>query len=86
MKIENSSGGGWNQTLRESGGLSFWKFHTSGESHDSPWGGDQIGFTESTAEAGKSVSDYLGNGERIVYVNVLNSLSVDYDCSGKESR
>lgn len=37
--------------------------HTSGESDSSPWGGDQTGFTESMAEAGKSVSDYLGNGE-----------------------
>ena len=56
--------------------------HTSGESNTSPWGGDQIGFTESMAEAGKSVSDYLGNGERIVYVNVLNNISIDCDCDG----
>ena len=34
------------------------------------------------AEAGKSVSDSLGNGERIVYVNVMNRLSVDCDCDG----
>lgn len=56
--------------------------HTSGESHTSPWGGDQTGFTESMAEAGKSVSDYLGNGERIVYINVLNNISIDCDCDG----
>lgn len=56
--------------------------HTSGESKTSPWGGDQIGFTESMAEAGKSVSDYLGNGERIVYINVLNNISIDCDCDG----
>lgn len=56
--------------------------HTAGESHTSPWGGDQTGFTESMAEAGKSVSDYLGNGERIVYVNVLNNISIDCDCNG----
>lgn len=56
--------------------------HTSGESHTNPWGGDQTGFTESMAEAGKSVSDYLGNGERIVYVNVLNNISIDCDCDG----
>lgn len=31
------------------------------------------------AEAGKSVSDYLGNGERIVYISVLNNLSIDCD-------
>ncbi len=37
------------------------------------------------AEAGKSVSDYLGNGDRIVYVNVMNRLSVDCDCDGHPS-
>lgn len=59
--------------------------HTAGQSHTSPWGGDQTGFTESMAEAGKSVSDYLGNGERIVYVNVLNNISIDCDCDGNPS-
>lgn len=34
------------------------------------------------AEAGKAVSDYLGHGERIVYINVMNRLSVDCDCDG----
>lgn len=56
--------------------------HTGGRSHTSPWGGDQTAFTESMAETGKSVSDYLGNGERIVYVNVMNRLSIDCDCDG----
>lgn len=56
--------------------------HTAGESHDSPWGGDQNAFLESMAEAGLSVSDYLGNGERIVYISVMNRLSVDCDCNG----
>ncbi len=37
-------------------------------------------FTESMAEAAKSVSDYEGHGERIVYVNVMNRMSVDCDC------
>ena len=59
--------------------------HTAGKSHTSPWGGDQTGFTESMAEAGKSVSDYLGNGERIVYINVLNNISIDCDCDGNPS-
>jgi uncharacterized Fe-S center protein len=39
-------------------------------------------FLESMAEAGKSVSDYLGNGEKIVYINVMNHLSIDCDCKG----
>lgn len=33
-------------------------------------------------EAGKAVSDRLGNGINIVYVNVMNNLSVDCDCDG----
>ena len=56
--------------------------HTGGESSSSPWGGDQTAFTESMAEAGKSVSDYLGKGERIVFVSVLNNISIDCDCDG----
>ncbi len=59
--------------------------HTGGKSNTSPWGGDQTAFTESMAEAGKSVSDYLGYGERIVYVNVMNRLSIDCDCDGNPS-
>ena len=56
--------------------------HTGGRSHTSPWGGDQTAFTESMAEAGKSVSDYLGEGERIIYISVLNNISIDCDCDG----
>lgn len=55
--------------------------HTGGTS-TSGFSGDQDAFLESMAEAGKSVSDYLGNGERIVYVNVMNRLSIDCDCDG----
>ncbi len=54
----------------------------SGGTGGSMWGGEQDAFLEAMAEAGKSVSDYLGNGERIVYVNVMNRLSVDCDCDG----
>lgn len=56
--------------------------HSGGTSRTSAWGGEQDAFLESMAEAGKSVSDYLGNGECIVYVNVMNRLSVDCDCAG----
>lgn len=56
--------------------------HTGGASLTNPWGGDQDAFLESMAEAGMAVSDYLGDGERIVYVNVMNRLSVDCDCDG----
>ena len=56
--------------------------HSGGTSRTNAWGGEQDAFLESMAEAGKSVSDYLENGERIVYVNVMNRLSVDCDCDG----
>lgn len=56
--------------------------HSGGTSLTSPWGGEQDAFLESMAEAGKSVSDYLGNGERIIYINVMNRLSIDCDCDG----
>lgn len=56
--------------------------HTAGKSRSSFMGGDQDAFLESMGDAGKSVSDYLGNGERIVYINVMNRLSIDCDCSG----
>ena len=56
--------------------------HSGGKSLSSPWGGEQDAFLESMADAGKSVSDYLGHGERIVYVSVLNNISIDCDCDG----
>lgn len=54
--------------------------HSGGTSRTSAWGGNQDAFLESMAEAGKSVSDALG--DRIVYINVMNRLSVDCDCDG----
>lgn len=59
--------------------------HTGGRSRTSWSGGNQNDFLESMAEAGKTVSDYLDNGEKIVYVNVMNRLSVDCDCDGNPS-
>lgn len=54
----------------------------SGGTGGSMWGGDQNAFLESMGEAGKAVSDSLDNGKNIVYVNVMNNLSVDCDCDG----
>lgn len=49
----------------------------------SMWSGEQDAFLESMAEAGKSVVDYLhGN---ILYINVMNRLSVDCDCDNSPS-
>lgn len=52
----------------------------SGGTDGSMWGGDQDAFLESMAEAGKSVVDYLDGN--ILYINVMNRLSVDCDCDG----
>jgi uncharacterized Fe-S center protein len=54
--------------------------HSGGKSKTNPWGGDQDAFLDSMAEAGKSVVDSL-NGN-ILYINVMNRLSVDCDCNG----
>lgn len=56
--------------------------HTGGTSRTSFMGGSQDAFCEAMGDAGKSVSDYLRNGERIVYINVMNRLSIDCDCDG----
>lgn len=65
--------------------------HTAGETHES-WmpfdgfrfmansGADHNNFLESMAEAAKAVSDYEGNGSKMLYISVMNNLSVDCDC------
>ncbi len=55
----------------------------SGGTGGSMWSGDQDAFLESMAEAGKSVVDYLDGN--ILYINVMNRLSVDCDCDGNPS-
>lgn len=37
-------------------------------------------FTESMAEAAKSVYDYEGHGDNITFISVMNRMSVDCDC------
>jgi hypothetical protein len=54
--------------------------HTAGKSSSSMWGGIQDNFLESMAEAAKAVAD--DRGERILYINVMNNLSIDCDCNG----
>lgn len=52
----------------------------SGGTGGSMWSGNQDAFLSSMAEAGKSVVDYMeGN---MLYINVMNRLSVDCDCDG----
>lgn len=52
----------------------------SGEIGSSMWSGDQDAFLEFTDEAGKSVVDYPDGN--ILYINVMNHLSVDCVCEG----
>ena len=53
--------------------------HTGGTSKKGIYG-DQDAFLESMGEAGSAVVDALDG--QIVYINVMNRLSVDCDCSG----
>lgn len=53
--------------------------HTAGKG-GSMWSAPQDPFLESMAEAGKSVVDALDG--KILYINVMNRLSVDCDCDG----
>lgn len=53
------------------------------ENPNTAWGRqyEQIEFIESMAEAAKAVSDYLNeNNKQIIYITVMNALSVDCDC------
>lgn len=54
--------------------------HSGGTKKTTGIGGDRDKFLKSMAEAGKSVSDSL-NGN-ILYINVMNRLSIDCDCNG----
>ncbi len=56
--------------------------HTAGKSKRISWGTNQDDFLESMAEAGKAVSYSMNDGKNIVYINVMNRLSIDCDCNG----
>ena len=46
---------------------------------------EQTDFIESMAEAAKAVADYfVDNGKQIVYITVMNALSVDCDCDANQ--
>ena len=59
--------------------------HSGGTSRTSWMGGEQDHFLEAMADAGKGVSDYMNQGKNIIYINVMNNLSVDCDCDGNAS-
>ena len=54
--------------------------HSGGTSFTDIWGGEQDAFLEAMADAAKAVDNAMG--DNIVYINVLNRLSVDCDCDG----
>lgn len=59
--------------------------HTAGYTEDvnDLWNhvDDQDGFVESMAAAAQAVHNYFGRGERIVYIAVMNKMSIDCDCN-----
>lgn len=55
------------------------QIHSAGKSTINAWvGTEQNDFLESMAEGAKGIADYCGNN--ILYINVMNNLSVDCDC------
>jgi uncharacterized Fe-S center protein len=58
--------------------------HTAGNNANQWFGGDQDEFLEAMADASKGVVSYvkgLENGQ-IIFINVMNRLSIDCDCNG----
>lgn len=41
---------------------------------------NQDGFLESMAAAAQAVHDYFDNGKKIIYISVMNNMTVDCDC------
>ncbi len=58
--------------------------HTAGHSTTSPWGGEQDPFLESMAAAAQAVHNYFGG--KVLYIDVMNNLSVDCDCNGNPAQ
>ena len=57
--------------------------HSAGRSTSRWMSDDQDGFLESMAAAAQAVHNYFKkDGRNIVYINVMNNLSVDCDCDG----
>ena len=61
--------------------------HAAGDENSrNIWTTDQDSFLESMAEAAKAVSDSLDHGKKIMYISVMNHLSVDCDCDGNPAK
>ncbi|MBQ2673874.1 MAG: DUF362 domain-containing protein [Prevotella sp.] len=61
--------------------------HSAGKSTTNPWGNNnQDSFLESMAAAAQAVHNYFKQeGKDIIYINVMNNLSIDCDCDGHPS-
>ncbi len=46
----------------------------------------QDAFLESMAAAAQAVHEYFNRGENILYINVMNNMSVDCDCDGSPAK
>lgn len=44
--------------------------------------GDQDGFLEAMAAAAQGVHEYFNKGKNILYISVMNNMSIDCDCNG----
>lgn len=61
--------------------------HSAGETTDHWTKTDQDAFLESMAAAAQGVHDYFKQpGKDIVYINVMNNMSVDCDCNGNPQK
>ena len=58
--------------------------HSGGRSTTNPWGNNnQDSFLEAMAAAAEAVHNYFKqDGKDIIYINVMNNMSVDCDCDG----
>ncbi len=61
--------------------------HSAGRSTTRWISNDQDGFLESMAAAAQGVHDYFKQeGRNIIYINVMNNMSVDCDCDGHPAK
>ncbi|MBO5633851.1 MAG: DUF362 domain-containing protein [Bacteroidales bacterium] len=61
--------------------------HSAGRSTTKWIDDDQDGFLESMAAAAQAVHDYFKkDGKNIIYINVMNNMSVDCDCDGNPDK
>ena len=72
-----------NQSIGVASAAGKFYIHSAGRSTSRWMTNDQDGFLESMAAAAQAVHDYFKTeGKDIVYINVMNNMSVDCDCDG----